>query len=127
MLAFLVKRSTATGWGLITGMLSVVLFSILREVSWLYYNVVGALVVLAVGSVLGSGKKSRASLIASGADCRGAVVRLSPTFGGVGGWSDVARWDRHPLKIAAFPRHTEKSELMGLENTTERDSIARLP
>ena len=30
LLAFLVKRSTATGWGLIAGMLSVVLFSIFR-------------------------------------------------------------------------------------------------
>ena len=58
LLAFLVKRSTARGafWGLIAGMVSVVLFSILTEASWLYYNVVGALVVLMVGSVLGSGK-----------------------------------------------------------------------
>ena len=58
LLAFLVKRSTARGafWGLITGMLSVILFSIFTDVSWLYYNVVGAVVVLAVGSVLGSGK-----------------------------------------------------------------------
>ncbi len=58
LLAFLVKRSTARGafWGLITGMLSVILFSIFTDVSWLYYNVVGALVVLMVGSLLGSGK-----------------------------------------------------------------------
>ncbi len=59
LLAFLVKRSTATGafWGLISGMLSVVLFSIFTEASWLYYNVVGALAVLMVGSVLGAEKR----------------------------------------------------------------------
>ncbi len=58
LLAFLVKRSTARGafWGLIAGMLSVVLFSILTEASWLYYNVVGTMVVLMVGSVLGADK-----------------------------------------------------------------------
>ena len=43
------------------------------------------------------------------------------------GWSDVAGWDLHPLKIAAFPRRTQQSGRMGLENITERDSIARLP
>ena len=76
---------------------------------------------------VGLWKRSRTSLIASGADSRAAVVRLSPSFVVPGGWSDVAGWDLHPLKIAAFPGRTERSGLMGLENTTERDSIARLP
>ncbi|MFC1660338.1 sodium:solute symporter [Gemmatimonadota bacterium] len=51
LLAFFVKGATGTGafFGLLSGMLVVFLVSITTEVSWLYYNVVGALTVVAVG------------------------------------------------------------------------------
>lgn len=54
LLAFLVRRSTATGafWGLIAGELAVFWVAYSTSVSWLYYNVVGAGVVLSVGSLL---------------------------------------------------------------------------
>ena len=54
LLAFLVKQSTAKGafWGLIVSLASVFLFSILTEASWLYYNVVGSLMVLLIGWLL---------------------------------------------------------------------------
>ena len=53
LLAFLVKRANGTGafWGLWGGMLSVFLVSIYTDISFLYYNVVGAVVVLVVGTV----------------------------------------------------------------------------
>ena len=53
LLAFLVKRADGTGafWGLWGGMLSVFLVSIYTDISFLYYNVVGAVVVLVVGTV----------------------------------------------------------------------------
>ncbi|MFC1574538.1 sodium:solute symporter [Gemmatimonadota bacterium] len=51
LLAFFVKRSTGTGafFGLIAGMVSVAVVSVTTDVSWLYYNVVGAGVVVVVG------------------------------------------------------------------------------
>ncbi|MFQ5928780.1 MAG: sodium:solute symporter, partial [Acidobacteriota bacterium] len=46
LLAFLVRRANGTGafWGLIAGMFSVFLVSWFTHISWLYYNVVGAVV-----------------------------------------------------------------------------------
>ena len=54
LLAFLVKRATGTGafFGLIVGMVSVALVATLTDISWLYYNIVGAAVVLTVGTLL---------------------------------------------------------------------------
>ena len=51
LLAFFVPRSRGTGafFGLLAGMASVFLVSITTEISWLYYNLVGATVVVAVG------------------------------------------------------------------------------
>ena len=51
LLAFMVKRATAAGafYGLIAGMVSVGFVSWLTEVSWLWYNVIGSAVVVAVG------------------------------------------------------------------------------
>jgi SSS family transporter len=55
LLAFFVPRATGTGAsvGLLAGMASVFLVSITTDVSWLYYNVVGAGVVVIVGTLLG--------------------------------------------------------------------------
>ncbi len=60
LLAFLMKRATGTGAfvGLILGMVSVAAVATLTDISWLYYNVVGAVVVFAVGTALG-GSRSR--------------------------------------------------------------------
>ncbi len=54
LLAFLVPRATATGafTGLLAGMVSVFLVSILTDVSWLWYNVVGSSVVVFAGLVV---------------------------------------------------------------------------
>ncbi|MDA2933753.1 sodium:solute symporter [Acidobacteria bacterium AH-259-D05] len=54
LLAFLVKRANGSGafWGLLAGMLAVFVVSISTDISYLYYNVVGAVAVLAVGSLL---------------------------------------------------------------------------
>ena len=54
LLAFLVKRANGTGafLGLLGGMSSVFLISISTDIAWLYYNVVGAVVVVIVGTVL---------------------------------------------------------------------------
>ena len=51
LLAFLVKDADGNGafWGLLGGMLAVFVVSITTDISWLYYNVVGALTVLAIG------------------------------------------------------------------------------
>ena len=61
LLAFFVPRARGTGAfvGLLTGMVSVFLVSITTDVSWLYYNVVGAGVVVLVGWGLsfGGGEK----------------------------------------------------------------------
>ncbi len=55
LLAFLVPRATATGafFGLLAGMASVFLVSLTTDVSWLWYNVVGAASVVAIGAALG--------------------------------------------------------------------------
>lgn len=54
LLAFFAKRANGTGafWGLLAGMAAVFAVSVLTEVSWLWYNVVGAFTVLLVGSGL---------------------------------------------------------------------------
>jgi SSS family transporter len=54
LLAFFVPRANGTGAsvGLLAGMVSVFLVSITTEVSWLYYNVVGAAVVVLVGLLM---------------------------------------------------------------------------
>ena len=54
LLAFFVKRAdgTAACVGLIAGMLAVFGVSVATNISWLYYNVVGAVVVLLVASLL---------------------------------------------------------------------------
>ncbi len=54
LLAFLVKRSNGKGafWGLIVGEAAVLIVARYSSVSWLYYNVVGVVVVLAVGTLL---------------------------------------------------------------------------
>ena len=54
LLAFLVKRANGTGafWGLLAGMFSVSLVWAFTDISWLYYPVVGTLVVVATGTVL---------------------------------------------------------------------------
>lgn len=55
LLAFFVPRARGTGafLGLLAGMGAVFLVSVATEISWLYYNVVGAGVVVLVGWVLG--------------------------------------------------------------------------
>lgn len=54
LLAFFVRTANGTGAtvGLLAGMGSVFLVSVTTEVSWLYYNVVGAVVVVAVGAAV---------------------------------------------------------------------------
>lgn len=54
LLAFLVRGATATGafFGLLSGMTSVFLVSVLTDISWLWYNVVGAISVVLIGAVL---------------------------------------------------------------------------
>jgi len=54
LLAFFVRTANGTGatLGLLAGMGSVFLVSVTTEVSWLYYNVVGAVVVVAVGAAV---------------------------------------------------------------------------
>lgn len=54
LLGFLVKRANGTGafFGLIAGMGVVFLVSVMTDISWLWYNVVGSLSVLAVGTAL---------------------------------------------------------------------------
>jgi Na+/proline symporter len=55
LLAFFVPRSNGTGAsvGLLAGMATVFVVSLTSQISWLYYNVIGAAVVLAVGIVFG--------------------------------------------------------------------------
>ncbi len=57
LLAFFVPRSNGTGAsvGLLVGMASVFLVSLTTEISWLYYNVVGAAVVVMVGVLMRDG------------------------------------------------------------------------
>ena len=54
LLAFMVRRSHGSGafWGLVIGEASVLAVAYYSSISWLYYNVVGALVVLGAGSVI---------------------------------------------------------------------------
>lgn len=54
LLAFLVKRANGDGafCGLLAGMFSVFLVSVFTDISWLYYPVVGTLVVVVTGTVL---------------------------------------------------------------------------
>lgn len=54
LLAFLVKRANGNGafLGLLAGMLAVYVVSETTDISFLYYNVVGAVVVVAVGTLL---------------------------------------------------------------------------
>ena len=54
LLAFMVKRTTGTGafLGLIAGMSTVLLVSLTTEISYLYYNVAGAVTVVAVGTLV---------------------------------------------------------------------------
>ncbi|MFQ5741603.1 MAG: hypothetical protein ACE5JX_21610, partial [Acidobacteriota bacterium] len=56
LLAFLFKWTNGTGafWGLIAGMATVFMVSF-SDLSWLYYNVVGALVVILVGVMVSLG------------------------------------------------------------------------
>jgi len=57
LLAFFVPRANGTGAfvGLLAGMATVFLVSLTTQISWLYYNVVGAAVVVSVGVLLGRG------------------------------------------------------------------------
>lgn len=54
LLAFMVKKADGNGafFGLLAGMLAVFVVSITTDISYLYYNVVGALTVLAVGTLM---------------------------------------------------------------------------
>ena len=54
LLAFLVRRADGNGafWGLLGGMLAVFTVSITTDISWLYYNVVGAFAVVGIGTVV---------------------------------------------------------------------------
>ncbi len=54
LLAFMVKKANGNGafWGLLAGMLAVFVVSVTTDISYLYYNVVGTLTVLAVGTVM---------------------------------------------------------------------------
>jgi solute:Na+ symporter, SSS family len=54
LLAFLVKRANGHGafWGVLLGMAAVVYVSWATTISWLYYNVVGAVVVVAAGAII---------------------------------------------------------------------------
>ena len=54
LLAFLVKSANGNGafWGLLAGMASVFVVAQTTNISWLYYNVVGALTVLLVGTLV---------------------------------------------------------------------------
>jgi Na+/proline symporter len=54
LLAFFVKRANGTGAfiGVLFGMAAVIYVSWMTEISWLYYNVVGPIVVIAVGTVV---------------------------------------------------------------------------
>ncbi|MGW8267516.1 MAG: sodium:solute symporter [Longimicrobiales bacterium] len=61
LLAFFARGANGTGafFGLLAGMLSVFLVSVTTDISWLYYNVVGAGVVVLVGMVLSRGSRRR--------------------------------------------------------------------
>jgi Na+/proline symporter len=54
VLGFLIKRANGHGafWGVLCGMLSVIYVSWMTEISWLYYNVIGPIVVLITGTII---------------------------------------------------------------------------
>jgi solute:Na+ symporter, SSS family len=54
LLAFMVKDANGTGafWGLLAGMGSVILVAQTTDISFLYYNVVGAVAVLVIGTLI---------------------------------------------------------------------------
>jgi Na+/proline symporter len=60
LLAFFVPVARGTGafWGLLTGMAAVFFVSLTTDISWLYYNVVGAGVVVSVGWAVSLGGRS---------------------------------------------------------------------
>ncbi len=64
LLAFLVKRANGNGAfaGLLAGMLAVFVVSETTDLSFLYYNVVGALVVVAVGTLWSLGRSQGAEV-----------------------------------------------------------------
>jgi SSS family transporter len=63
LLAFLVRRSNGTGafYGLLIGEIAVFATAYCSSISWLYYNVVGATVVLAAGTAISITADSRRS------------------------------------------------------------------
>jgi Na+/proline symporter len=54
LLAFLIKKANGHGafWGALAGMLAVIYVSWMTDISWLYYNVIGPVVVLIVGCII---------------------------------------------------------------------------
>ncbi len=61
LLAFLVRRCNGTGafWGLLAGEAAVLAVGYYSSIAWLYYNVVGVVVVLATGSFISFFSQSR--------------------------------------------------------------------
>jgi SSS family transporter len=54
VLGFLVKKANGHGafWGVLLGMLSVIYASWMTDISWLYYNVIGPIVVVITGTII---------------------------------------------------------------------------
>jgi Na+/proline symporter len=54
VLGFLIKKANGHGafWGVLCGMLAVIYVSWMTEISWLYYNVIGPIVVLITGTII---------------------------------------------------------------------------
>jgi SSS family transporter len=54
VLGFLVKKANGHGafWGVLFGMLSVIYASWMTDISWLYYNVIGPVVVVITGTII---------------------------------------------------------------------------
>ena len=59
-LAIIFRQATGTGafWGLLSGMGVVALVEATTEISFIWYNVIGAVVVIVVGLVLSAGSRS---------------------------------------------------------------------
>jgi Na+/proline symporter len=68
LLAFLVKSSNGNGafWGLLVGMASVFTVAQTTDISWLYYNVVGSVMVLIAGTIVSWACPIRDSIKADG-------------------------------------------------------------
>lgn len=68
LLAFLVKSSNGNGafWGLLVGMASVFIVAQTTDISWLYYNVVGSVMVLIAGTLVSWACPIRDSIKADG-------------------------------------------------------------